>query len=55
MGVKIDQQIESPMSMPAGFVVKMGSKMRSALLGSRLVPVSFIANQESTRFRRVPK
>src|ERR1700722_19177352 len=36
----IDRQIESPMPMPSGFVVKKGSKMRCAIAGSSPGPVS---------------
>src|SRR5260370_10396592 len=38
--VMIDRQIDSPMPMPWGLVVKNGSKMRSAVAGSSPGPVS---------------
>ena len=39
----IDRQIEMPMPMPLGLVVKEGSKMRSAVAGSSPAPLSVIA------------
>jgi hypothetical protein len=39
----IDRQIEIPMPMPPGFVVKKGAKMRRAIAGSSPGPVSSTA------------